>query len=129
MGLDSLEKNVFIYLKSFHFYLYPFPLQWNSEYKQINILKPYSKYWGPPILVLLYTVVYAICALLTSFYISFYLNVERMEVMVQVMICCALGAPVLIIFSLLLNINIFILAFNVILRMAVQIQNGKPYFF
>lgn len=125
MGLNNVEKSTFQFLKSFHFYLWPFPLQWNANYQQLIIMKPYFKYWVPPIFILFFALLYSLCALFTSFYIRYRYSVERIEIMVQILICCALAAPVLTIFCMLLNVNIFILGFNAILRMAVKINNGK----
>lgn len=65
MALDSLERNVF--LKAFHFYLWQFPVQRDTEYQQIYIFKPKFKYWNPRILVMAFTFGYGFSGALTAF--------------------------------------------------------------
>lgn len=125
MGLNSLEKNVFIFLERFHFYLWCFPIQWDTKYQQIYFANPKFKYWNPPILALAYTFGYGLSGALTALYISFYYVVDRIEVMVLMIVFFTLVIPVLVFTVISLHTKLFILAFNEILLMAVRIEKGK----
>lgn len=125
MGLSYLEKNAFIFLRVFNFYLWPLPLQWDTDYQQIYIAKPMIKNWGPSILVLAFTFAYGISSALTAFYITFFHTIERIEVMVLMLVFTALVIPVLIFAVLARNLKLFVLFLNEIMLMADRMQTGN----
>lgn len=125
MGLSYLEKNAFIFLRVFNFYLWPLPLQWDTDYQQIYIRKPTIKSWGLPILFLAFTFAYGISSALTAFYITFFHTIERIEVMVLMLLFAAFVIPVMVFAVLARNLKLFVLFLNEMMLMADRMQTGN----
>lgn len=127
MGLSYIERNVFIFLKVFNFYLWPFPVQWDKDFEKLYITKPTFKNWGPPILVLAFTFVYGISSALTAFYMTWFYSIERIEMIVLLFLFAAFVILVLVFTVLAHNQKLFILFVNEGMLMAERIQTGKLF--
>lgn len=125
MSVSNIEKNVFKCLECFHFYLWPFPVQWNANYTELCISKPLLKYCGPSAFFLLITMLYALSCFCTACYIHFRYNAERIEVLVLLLICGTLSIVVYGFIYLSLNASEILLTFNGLIRMASEIERGK----
>ncbi len=124
MSLTTVEKNVFVYLKHAYFYMYPFPLKWNSDYTRLSISKPYFLRLIPFIFVVVYSLVYAIICLLTSIYYHYQSNLRIVELLIFFLTFYALSFVVLFVFILSMNIHRCLGFFNETMQMANRIQNG-----
>lgn len=121
MPLSNIERNVFKFLKDFHFYLSPFPLQWDDKYEQVFVVHSVNQCWISLISLTLCTLLYASCSGLTAIYMSIKKDVESIEILVQLLIWWSLTTVVFIATVVLRNINELCLAFNKVLQMGIKI--------
>lgn len=127
MGLSNVEKNIFKFLKSFHFYLWPLPVQWDENYTMLHLQKPCVKHWGPSVLSLAITFLYAISSGAIAFFINVYRSPKRIEVIILLLVCGGLATVVYVLLVLALHINLAVLAFNHVIQMTVKIETGKIF--
>lgn len=125
MSLSAIERNVFIFLNYLYFYLYPFPLQWDTDYIQLTLLKPCSRYLVPFVSVLIYTIGYAITCALTAIYFNSRPNFETIEFIILFLFVYALQTTILLVFPIFRNIHLSLAFLNEIIQMADRIQNGN----
>ncbi len=124
MSLTTVEKNVFIFLNHAYFYMYSFPLKWNSEYTRLTISKRYFIRLIPFIFVITYSFVYALICLFTAVYFYSKSNLRMVELLIFFLTFYALSYVVLVVLILSLNIHLCLDFCNETMQMANRIQNG-----
>lgn len=120
MSLTKIERNVFKFLKKFHFYLFPFPIQWDDKYEQVFEIQSVFKCQIPFIILNLCTLFYGICSGLTAIYMSIRKDVAKIDILVQLLIWWSLSTIVFLVTVLGRNVNEMCLAFNKVLQMGTQ---------
>ncbi len=129
MGLSTVEKNVYIFLDYFFFYLYRFPLQWDTEYTCFSISKPCFPRLIPFLVVIIYSFAYAVTCILTAIYFHPRSNFKIVEHIILFLTFYAIAFVVLVVFVIFANINVCMDFCNETMEMASRIKNGEFNFF
>lgn len=125
MSLSTVEKHVFILLDYLYFYLYRFPLQWDTDYIRLSVSTPYFPYLIPLVFFKIYSFAYGIICGLTTIYFHSQPNFERSEQIRLFFSGYSICTICSIIFVIFKNIHKCLDFYNQTLQMASKIENGE----
>jgi len=78
----------------------------------LHLQKLCVKHWGPSVLSLAITFLYAICSGAIAFFINAYRSSERIEVKILLLVCGGVASVIYVLLVLALHISLAVLAFN-----------------